>query len=91
MHHGATVLADVRGLWCGVDVMASWLYPPAFVEMFRCDCCETDYGEDDLTEYERDKWACDDCIIKMIREQAEMREMADDDKAHAEMDRRNGL
>lgn len=41
--------------------MSTWLYPPAFNETFRCDYCETDHVEDDLTEYERDKWACDQC------------------------------
>lgn len=37
--------------------MVTWLYPRAF----RCDYCETDHAEHDLTEYERNKWACQAC------------------------------
>lgn len=67
--------------------MATWLYPPAFVETFRCDYCETDHVEDDLTEYERDKWACDACARANDEEAAAMQEMAEDDKAHRARER----
>lgn len=72
-------------------MMASWLYPPAFVETFRCDYCETDHLEDDLVEYERDKWACDACARANDEDAAAKLEKAVDDMAHAEMDRRAGL
>ena len=72
-------------------MMASWLYPPAFVETFRCDYCECDFEEDDLTEYERDKWACDSCARANDEEAAAMQEMAEDDMAHAMRDRQLGL
>lgn len=68
--------------------MASWLYPPAFDETFCCDYCECcDFSEDDLTEYERDRWACDACARANDEEAAAMQEMAEDDKAHAMMER----
>ena len=78
------VYASVRRMGAG---MVTWLYPPAFTETFRCDYCETDHAEDDLTEYERDKWACDACARANAEEAAAMQEMADDDKAHAAMER----
>lgn len=71
--------------------MCSWLYPPAFDETFRCDYCECDFSEDDLVEYERNKWACDSCASANDEEAAAMQEMADDDKAHAMMERNAGL
>lgn len=71
--------------------MATHLYPPAFDETFRCDYCGCDFSEDNLTEYERDKWACDDCARANDEDAAAMQEMAEDDWAHAEMDRRAGL
>ena len=63
--------------------MATWLYPRAF----RCDYCETDHAEHDLTEYERNKWACDACARANDEEAAALAEMAEDDKAHAAMER----
>ena len=71
--------------------MATWLYPPAFDETFRCDYCDCDFVEDDLTEYESDKWACDDCARANDEEAAAMQEMAEDDRAHAMRDRQLGL
>ncbi len=71
--------------------MATWLYPPAFDETFRCDYCECDFLEDDLTEYERDKWACGDCARANDEDAAAMQEMAEDDRAHAMRDRHLGL
>ena len=53
--------------------MATWLYPPAFEETFRCDYCECDFSEDDLTEYERDKWACDACAAQHIEPEEPMK------------------
>lgn len=71
--------------------MATWLYPPAFEETFRCDYCECDFSEDDLTETSRNVWLCTDCLIEEARNEAGLREMADDDKAHAMRDRQIGL
>ena len=82
------VYASVRRMGAG---MVTWLYPPAFVETFRCDYCETEHLEDDLTEYERDKWACDACARANDEEAAAMQEMAEDDMAHAMRDRQLGL
>ena len=70
--------------------MSSWLYPPAFDETFRCDYCECDFSEGDLTEYERDRWACDACARANDEDAAAMQEIADDDKAHAMMEREMG-
>ncbi|MCP3653283.1 MAG: hypothetical protein GY766_00090, partial [Herbaspirillum sp.] len=50
-----------------------------------------DFVEDDLTQYERNKWACDACARANDEDAAAMQEMAEDDMAHAEMDRRAGL
>ena len=58
--------------------MASWLYPPAFVETFRCDYCECDFEEDYLTEYERNKWACDSCARANYEEAAATQEHANE-------------
>ena len=69
----------------------TWLYPPALEETFRCDYCECDFSEDDLTQYERNKWACDTCARANDEEAAAMQEMAQDDKAHAMRERRAGL
>ena len=69
----------------------TWMNPTAYVETFRCDYCECDFIEDDLTEYERDKWACDVCARAKDEEAAAMQEMAEDDKAHAMMERKSGL
>lgn len=71
--------------------MASWLYPPAFEETFCCDYCECDFSEDDLKEYEGNRWACDACARANDDEAAALAEMADDDKAHAMMERNAGL
>ncbi len=59
--------------------------------MEACDYCDRDFPEDDLAEYEPDKWACDSCTRANDEHAAAMQEMAEDDKAHAEMDRRAGL
>ena len=67
--------------------MATWLYPPAFTETFRCDYCECDFIEDDLTQYVPLKWACDACARANYDEAAALQEMAEDDKAHAVMER----
>ena len=69
----------------------TWMDPTAYVETFRCDYCECDFSEDDLTEYERNRWACDDCARANDEEAAAMQEMADDDKAHKIMERNAGL
>ena len=78
------VYVSVRRMGAG---MVTWLYPPAFDETFRCDYCETDHADHDLTEYERNKWACDQCAPANDEEAAAMQEMAADDKAHAAMER----
>ena len=75
---------SVRRAWLGV---VTWFYPRAF----RCDYCETYHAEHNLTEYERNKWACDACARANDEEAAAMQEMAEDDKAHAARDRQLGL
>jgi hypothetical protein len=69
----------------------TWFNPDAYAETFRCDYCDCDFAEDDLTEYERDKWACDDCARANDEEAAAMHETAEDDRAHAMRDRALGL
>jgi hypothetical protein len=61
--------------------------PTAYLDTARCDYCETEHLEDDLVEYERDKWACDDCARANDEEADALAEMAEDDKAHAMMER----
>ena len=41
--------------------MATWLYPPAFHETFRCEHCGCDFDEDEMTEYSRNYWTCKPC------------------------------
>lgn len=65
--------------------------PTAYLDTTMCDYCETEHLEDDLVEYERDKWACDQCARANDEDAAAMQEMADDDKAHAAMERNAGL
>ena len=65
--------------------------PTAYLDTAMCDYCETEHLEDDLVEYERDKWACDQCARANDEDAAAMQEMADDDKAHAAMERNAGL
>ena len=59
--------------WCG--------------EQARCDYCKCDFSENDLVEYERNKWACDQCARANDEDAAALAEMAEDDKAHAMMER----
>lgn len=42
-------------------MMATWLYPPAFEETYRCEHCGCDFDEDDMTEYNRNYWTCKPC------------------------------
>lgn len=54
-----------------------------------CTTCHALFG--DLTEAAADQWLCDDCLRTAIRREVELAEMADDDRAHAMMERRAGL
>ena len=65
--------------------------PTAYLDTAMCDYCETEHLEDDLVEYERDKWACDQCARANDEEAAALQEMANDDKAHEAMERNAGL
>lgn len=65
--------------------------PTAYLDTAMCDYCETEHLEDDLVEYERDKWACDQCARANDEEAAALAEMADDDRAHAARERMIGL
>jgi hypothetical protein len=65
--------------------------PTAYLDTAMCDYCETEHLEDDLKEYERDKWACDQCARANDEEAAAMREMADDDKYHAMMEKQHDI
>lgn len=61
--------------------------PTAYLDTAMCDYCETEHLEDDLTQYERNKWACESCTRANDEEAAALAEMAEDDKAHAMMER----
>ena len=65
--------------------------PTAYLDTAMCDYCETEHLEDDLTQYERNKWACDQCARANEEDAAAMQEMAEDDKAHAARERNAGL
>ena len=62
--------------------------PTAYLDTAMCDYCECDFSEDNLVEYERNKWACDACARANDEDAAAMQEMAEDDKAHAAMERK---
>jgi len=55
-----------------------------------CDVCSRLVGDDNLTEHD-DSLYCEDCAKTEAEHQRGMAEMAADDAAHAEMDRRAGL
>ena len=61
--------------------------PTAYLDTAMCDYCETEHLEDDLVQYERNKWACDACARTNDEETAAMQETAEDDRAHAAMER----
>ena len=65
--------------------------PTAYLDTAMCDYCETEHLEDDLVQYERNKWACDACARANDEDAAAMQEMAEDDKVHAMMERNAGL
>lgn len=58
-----------------------------------CTECHCIVGADNLTQDESDGdvWRCADCAKTEAERQAGMAEMAEDDKAHAAMERRAGL
>jgi hypothetical protein len=55
-----------------------------------CDVCSRLVGADALTEH-GDSLYCDDCAKTEAERERELAEMAADDMAHSEMDRRAGL
>lgn len=64
----------------------TWFNPTAYVELFPCDYCGERFDEDDLSEIEDDKWACDDCHREYDAEQQAIREDGEDAKLHARLE-----
>jgi len=56
-------------------------------------CCECNrlLGEDNLSEVADGTLWCDDCLFAEVEHQDGLREMAEDDKAHAAMEKAAGL
>jgi len=69
----------------------TWMDPNGYRDIARCDYCEQDFIEDDLIQIDAYVFVCDDCFAELAEDERQMREMAEDDKAHAEMDKRKEL
>lgn len=69
----------------------TWFNPDKVADKYKCDECNLLTHEDDLTETSRNVWLCTDCLIEQARNEAALREMAEDDMAHAMRDRQLGL
>jgi len=69
----------------------TWMYPPAYADTLKCDNCGDKFLEEDAQEIEPYVYVCPECYEHLLEQQQQMEEMAQDDKAHAEMDRRAGL
>jgi hypothetical protein len=64
-----------------------YTFPTPYRETFACDYCCEQFDEDDLGQFEPNYWVCRSCYdwldAERSKEEAELREMAEDDRAHA--------
>jgi len=57
----------------------------------ECLCTECNRLFGSLTDFGNDEWLCDDCAEAEAKRQQQMHEMAQDDRAHAAMEKAAGL
>lgn len=68
----------------------TWMDPTGYADMSTCDYCECEFLEDELAEYEKDKWACKTCRKEQDEYHRQLKEVAEDDMAHAQAERLAG-